>query len=769
MKRLFFAFLPALACAITACGDEGVSPTTPEIARGIFGDKLGDPLPSASKEQLTTFASGREVALRRMGPREGLGPTFNVTFCGACHEKPVTGGAGARYRNFLLVRQELSDGSQTNTGVNGVQDQYRVDGAYQALDEKTNRIAQRHPIPFFGVGLLAEIPGDTILENADPDDADGDGISGRANYDRGFVGRFGRKSQTVSIEGFIRGPLFNHAGITTNPLPNERKNQLPVPSGVPQTAGQAKQAQASAPDEPTVDDDGVPDPEMSEDDLFNVVSFAMLMAPPVPDEPTEQTNHGLSLFDQAKCQACHVHGLVGPRGLIPLYSDLLVHDMGEKMADGVRFGEASGSEFRTQPLWGIAAVAPYLHDGRADTLDDAIRFHDGEAKASREAYEAMSDSDRADVIAFLNSLGGSAQRSEGLLPPDSVVPAVGEYGGPDVALSAEDMARFERGRAVFDRDRPLSGGLGPRFNGDSCRACHFDPVLGGAGPGDVNVIRQGILDDAGNFTAPDMGTMAHRHMVGDGRPPVDSQANVFEARQTPSALGLGLIDQIPSEVILANADPDDADGDGIRGVARILPDGRLGRLGWKAGVPSVAEFARDATFNELGVTLPAQEGLTFGAMEDDDDVPDPEISTGDLEDMVFFLSHLGPPARTPSNPPLEAKGNAVFVTIGCAKCHSPSLPTAGGFLVPLFSDLLLHDVAAEGAVGIADGPASMRQFRTAPLWGIARTAPYMHNGAAETVEDAIALHAAEAKASVDAYEGLGVNDRAAILAFLKSL
>ncbi len=769
MRRFLFGLAPLLLCAITACVDEEISPVPPEIAKGIFGERLGDPLPSASDAQLTTFEKGREVALRRFGPKEGLGPRFNVTFCGACHEKPVTGGAGARYRNFLLVRQDLPDGSQVNTGVNGVQDQYQVgEMPYVPTDAPTNHVAQRHPTPFFGVGLLAEIEGPAILQNADPDDKDGDGVSGRPNYDRGFVGRFGRKSQTVSIEGFIRGPLFNHAGITTDPLPNARKNQLPVPSGIPETAGEAKQAQASAPDEPTVDDDGVADPEMSEDDLFAVVSFAMLMAPPEPDAPTDQTKHGAKLFDEAKCAACHVHTLLGPRGLIPAYTDLLLHDMGPKMADGVRMGEADGTEYRTQPLWAVAAVGPWMHDGRADTLDEAIRYHDGEAKTSREAYEALGDADRADVIAFLNSLGGAAQKSDGLLPPDAEIPSAGDDGGPDVALAPADLERYERGRAIFDLDRPITGGLGPRFNGDSCRACHFDPVIGGAGPGDVNVIRQGILDGT-TFSNPDMGTMAHRHMLGDGRPPIDPTANVFEARQTPSALGLGLIDRIPAEIVIAAADPEDLDGDGISGVARVLPDGRLGRLGWKAGVPSVAEFARDATFNELGITLPEQAGLTFGATSDDDDAPDPEISKVDLEDMVFFLSHLGPPARTRTDPGNEETGSQVFVTVGCAACHTPSLPTEDGIEVQLFSDLLLHDVAAEEAIGIEDGPASMREFRTSPLWGLAHTAPYMHNGSAETAEDAISAHAGEAKASVDAYQKLGAADRAALVAFLRSL
>jgi CxxC motif-containing protein (DUF1111 family) len=776
MRPSLLSLLVLATSALLACSDETISPVDdPQIAEGIFA-RLGEPLPSATLEQLATFERGREVALRRLTPEAGLGPSFNVTFCGACHEKPVTGGSAARYRNFLLVRQELADGSQTNTGVNGVQDQFALgDPPYVPIETATNRIAQRNPIPFFGVGLLAEIDEAAILANADPDDADGDGISGRPNYDRGFVGRFGRKAQTVSLEGFIRGPLFNHAGITSDPLTNDRKNELPVPSGIADTFGEAQsglgrahQAQAAAPDEPTVDDDGVADPELPEQDLFDVVSFTMLMAAPAPDEPNEQTKRGAALFDEVGCDGCHVPTLRSTRGLIPAYSDLLLHDMGVMMADGVRMGEADGSEFRTQPLWGVAAVAPYLHDGRADTLDEAIRFHDGEGRASREAFESLDETARADVLAFLASLGGGEQRSEGLVPPDAEVPPAGAYGGPDAALTAAELALFARGRAVFDRDQFVSAGLGPRFNGDSCRACHFDPVVGGAGPADVDVIRQGIFDGS-SVSPPAAGTMAHRHTVGDARPPVDPASNVFEARQTPTTLGLGLIDRIPDSVVLANADPDDENGDGVSGVAHVLPDGRLGRLGWKANVPSVAEFARDATFNELGLTLPPQAGLTFGATADSDEVADPEMSPADLDALVFFLGRLGPPPRSSESPTLEDAGRAVFIDIGCAACHVPSLDDDDGNPVALYSDLLLHDVAPEGAIGIPDGLATMREFRTPPLWGISRTAPYLHDGSAFSLEDAIAQHAAEGAASTAAYEGLGAEQRAALLAFLGSL
>ncbi|MFW5925340.1 MAG: di-heme oxidoredictase family protein [Myxococcota bacterium] len=742
---------------------------------------MGEPVPFATAEQLAAFERGEQVARHRFTPETGLGPHFNVTFCGGCHEKPVFGGAGGRYRNFLLVGQRLSDDSFVPTGVNGIQTQYTLASTQRQVDAPdTNVHATRNPIPFFGVGLLAAVPEEEILKHADEDDRDGDGISGRPNLDRGFVGRFGRKAQTVSIEGFIRGPLFNHMGVTSDPLPDVRKARLPVPSAADLESGGSRGAlgegdvgavtmfQAAAPAEPTVDDDPVPDPELSENDLFDLVSWSMLLAPPPPDPPTPETEEGEALFAAAGCTDCHVPSLRGPQGPVPAYTDLLLHDMGDELADGVDMGVATGREFRTQPLWGVVAVAPYLHDGRADTLDEAIRWHGGEAAGARDAYAALTADEQDKILAFLESLGGADQRSEGLIAPDAPIPPVGEYGGPVAALSDAERDRFLRGRAVFDRDMFASEGVGPFFNGDSCRACHFDPVPGGAGPMGVDVSRHGIFDfEAETFTTPDQGTMAHKQALDPMRPPIDPDANVFEVRQTPPLFGLGLIDRIPEATIRSNEDPTNEDG--ISGRAHELPDGRVGRLGWKANVPSLAEFTRDGLSNEMGMTVPDQPGMTFGSATDDDDAPDPEMTVDQVEDLTFFMASLAPPPRTRRVPMLEDAGEALFTEVGCDGCHVPVLETADGVPVPLYSDLLLHDVAPPGAPGIEEGDATHREFRTPPLWGLARTAPYMHDGRSTTVQAAILRHDSEAAAVRDAFLELSAADRAALLAFLESL
>ncbi len=742
------------------------------VAEGVYGP-LGTAIPTATDVQRAVFERGEEVALRRFAPTDGLGPHFYVVFCCACHEKPVFGGAGARYRDFLLVGQRVGIDGYLERGVNGVLPHYTVgDDNRRPTDENADAFALRNPIPFFGVGLIAELAEEAILAHADPEDRDGDGISGRPNFDRGFVGRFGRKAQPVSIEGFIRGPLFNHLGITTDPLGPTSRAQLPVPS--PETVrgsrapltggdvGRSVQFQAAAPDEPTEDDDGIPDPELAEDDLFALVSWAMLLAAPEADEPSERTRAGEGHFEAVGCADCHVRSLESPRGLLPLFSDLLLHDMGPELADGVPMRDASGSEFRTQPLWGVAAAAPYLHDGRADTLDEAIRFHGGEGSAARDGYAALPSGARDELLAFLESLGGRAQRTPGLIPPDAPVSPVGAPGGPRRPLNADEAAQFLRGREVADTDRFRTEGLGPVFNGDACRACHFDPVPGGAGPTDVDVFRQAI---PGEVNQP-MG-LAHRFSTEPQRPAPAEGATFFEPRQTPTMLGMGLLDALPEALLEALADPEDLDGDGISGRVNRTPDGRVGRFGWKAQVPSTREFVRDALTAELGLTLPPDPGQTFGAETDGDDAPDPEIGLADMRDLEFWLNELAPPAPRSTDPGQEAAGEALFASVGCVSCHAvldgPSGP------VPAYTDLLLHDVQPAGFRGVPDFEATEREFRTPPLWGVGETGPWWHDGRSFSLEDAIARHETEGDASRLAYEALDADERAALLAFLASL
>ena len=749
--RVFGVLLATSVAGATLCGC--ASSPEPGVAPDIFGE-LGAPLPSATGAELDAFERGRDVALRRFTPEDGLGPALNVTFCGGCHEKPVVGGSASHYRDFLLVGDELVPDVVVPRGKNGVQRQFSLETGRDPSDPLTNLSATRNPIPFFGAGLLSEIPDTEILSRADPDDADGDGISGRVNYDGTEVGRFGRKAQTARLEIFVRGPIFNHMGITSNPLPSGRRTELPSFDDAA-----IADKQAVIPDEPTVDDDDVPDPELSEDDLFDLLSFVLLLAAPAPDEPSAQTERGRDIFERIGCDRCHVRALQGPRGAIPAYSDLLVHDMGEELADGFRMEAATGREFRTQPLWGIVAAAPYLHDGRAETIDQAIVLHGGEAASIKDAYVALSSDDRADLIAFLESLGGRAQATPGLLPPGAEVPSTGEYGAPLSALDSEQRGLFEAGRALFDRDFGFSEGVGPLFNGDACRSCHFDPVIGGAGPGGVDAMRQAPSEDSALL----------RHATVAIRPEPTSGATFFERRQTPTTLGLGLLERIPRATIEALADPGDEDDDGIAGRAHVLPDGRLGRFGWKANVPSVREFVRDAMSGELGMTVLSEPGFTFGVEQDGDDVRDPEVDGNTIDAIAAFITALAPPPRTRVDEALENEGEAVFDRVGCTSCHRPTLQTADGVEVHAYTDLLLHVIAEPTADGVEEGDAGIHDFRTPPLWGLAKSAPYFHDGRATTLEDAILAHAGEATQTRTRFTELSNTEREALLAFLASL
>jgi CxxC motif-containing protein (DUF1111 family) len=598
--------------------------------------------------------------------------------------------------------------------------------------------------PFFGVGLLAEVPAEEIVKRADPRDHDGDGISGRVNFERGFVGRFGRKAQMASIQGFVRLALLDQMGVTSTPV----KPPFVTVWGSPAITEKEAPVELA-----TRDADGAPDPELSLGDLSDLLAFVALLAPPRPDEPTPTTRLGEAVFARLACASCHVPALRGPRGDVPAYTDLLLHDMGPSLADDVTVGEAGPSEFRTQPLWGIAAAGPYLHDGRADTLDEAIVAHGGEGEASRRRYEALPVAERLALIAFLRSLGGGDRGGDGLLPKDAPIPPPGALGGPRVPLDGPGEMRFARGRALFDHDYAKSDGLGPRFNGDACRSCHFAPIMGGAGPSDVDVIRHGTIGLDGRFHAPASDdTMAHRFALLEANPgaslvihkaSVDPNANVFERRQTPPVFGLGLVDLIPDDVIRANADPDDRDHDGVRGVVSELVDHRVGRFGWKAQIATLAEFAADAFKNELGI----------------------EPAGDVLDDVVFFMANLAPPVspdRSGADP-----GSAAFAEVGCATCHKPALQTRDGSPIRLYSDLLLHDVAPPEA-RLVEQP-TRRAFRTPPLWGIGRSAPYLHDGTAESLDAAIRRHDGEARLSRSRYLAASDADRAALLTFLHKL
>jgi len=376
---------------------------------------LGDPLPDLTPDELDAFNRGRLVFERRFKPSEGLGPFYNASSCSSCHSSPVVGGTSALYRNFYLgVYQFGSTVFSQSTAIPpflsqvvpafGTGDQhsgatFSLEGARVDTPDTVFGFpvisAQRNSIPLFGVGLFEFVSNATIFENNDPVDLDGDGISGQPNtqINGTAIGRFGTKAQVNNIELFTRAPLQSQMGITSEPF--EGSNSV------------VSFRQASTdPNDPTTDNDGAPDPEISRQDLGDLIAFTKFLAPPVKRPFSDRALRGEAFFETAGCAKCHVPSLASSRGPVDAYTDLLMHDMGEDLADDIRLGDNPGSikEFRTQPLWGISHAAPYLHDGRAATLEEAITAHEGEGAASRDAYLALPIDRRQAIIEFLEHL-----------------------------------------------------------------------------------------------------------------------------------------------------------------------------------------------------------------------------------------------------------------------------------------------------------------------------------------------------------------------------
>jgi CxxC motif-containing protein (DUF1111 family) len=362
-------------------------------------------------------------------------------------------------------------------------------------------------------------------------------------------------------------------------------------------------------------------------------------------------------------------------------------------------------------------------------------------------------------LAFALALGAVA--TAGIVPEGALIPAVGDFAGPHRPLTPAEQERFVRGRALFDKDFFAADGVGPVMNCDSCRACHQDPVIGGAGGIDVQVQRPMMADGSSPI---ETGALAQLKAVpGLRREEIPDTVALVEERNSPTLLGLGLVAGISDAAILAREDPTDADGDGIRGIAHRLSTGEIGRLGWKAITPDVKGFVRDAFSNEMGITVPLDAASPFGVLADGDAVQDPEISQADIDDMIFFLEMLAfPPKRPPTAQTMQ--GEQTFTQIGCAKCHVPVLDG-----VEAFTNVLLHDVQPPGFVGVAQGEAVSGLYRTAPLRGLRDTAPYFHDGRSPTIEHAIRRHDGEAIAVRQAFETLTDAERAALVAFLLGL
>jgi CxxC motif-containing protein (DUF1111 family) len=383
------------------------------------------------------------------------------------------------------------------------------------------------------------------------------------------------------------------------------------------------------------------------------------------------------------------------------------------------------------------------------------------------------------------------------VPSQEVVPGVALAGLPP------ELARlFEEGKEVFEELETPADGLGPFFNAAGCAECHAHPATGGVAPPgrpELRELRIGRRDARGRFDPmlAQGGPVLHRQGLGDlpsseraglpsecrslrgtTTPPPEAEFHSF--RLATPIFGGGLVEAIPAEEILKRVGSAELAPWGISGRPNMQGIS-VGRFGWKAQHASLFNFAGDAYLTEMGITNPAaptETGVARGrgvgaAVRACDTVPELEDDGVDILAFTNFMRFLAPPPRGPITAEVHA-GERVFRRTGCAHCHVPEMQTGPNVVaaldkkpVPLFSDLLLHDIGTGD--GIEQGLARGDEFRTAPLWGLRFRSQYLHDGRTKDLLEAIRLHRGDATRSSEAVRHLDAGERAALVAFLRSL
>jgi CxxC motif-containing protein (DUF1111 family) len=419
-------------------------------------------------------------------------------------------------------------------------------------------------------------------------------------------------------------------------------------------------------------------------------------------------------------------------------------------------------------------------------------------------------------------------------------------GDPIPGLTKTQQLLFEAGKIEFTEEDGIAEGLGPRFNLDSCAGCHLQPAVGGSSPKvnpQVQVAKAfGALNHVPSFIKADGPVRearfrykpdgsrdggVHALFVISGRvesPESDASGcpikqEDFEAEvgrnnivfriPTPT-FGLGLVEQIPDSAINANARAESAvkTNFGIGGRAhRLLPtgnanrngnDGTIARFGWKAQNKSLLLFSGEAYNVEMGITnelfqserdeTPACQFAPTPNNVTDTDAKTVVEGLSAIEKFAAFMRFLAPPTPSTTGPgtlPSRQRGKGLFVSTGCALCHTPSFTTGessvtalSGQNVNLYSDLLLHRMGPGLADDVLQGIAEGDEFRTAPLWGLGQRIFFLHDGRTRDLIQAITAHhsngnsrfkASEANRVVERFHNLAESQKQDLLNFLRSL
>ncbi|MEQ1910592.1 MAG: di-heme oxidoredictase family protein [Vicinamibacterales bacterium] len=366
-----------------------------------------------------------------------------------------------------------------------------------------------------------------------------------------------------------------------------------------------------------------------------------------------------------------------------------------------------------------------------------------------------------------------------------------QAGDPLPNLTPREFEEFRLGLDDFLEVETAGEGLGPAFNGASCASCHNVPAVGGISP--VAEVRAARRTDQGAFEPVDESgeTLVHLFSTpGHGcQPAIPIEANVISRRIPIPLFGAGLIEAIDDETLLVLADVQARRRDAVSGRAAIIVDrasgdSRVGRFGWKAQHATLLAFGADAYRNEMGITndlFPSEVALGVSAAQmrvcdvipEPEDIPDPRTRRRGIDNFESFMRFLAPLPRATADA-TAAAGEQIFTALDCASCHVPLLTTGANANpafhrrpVPLYSDLLLHDIGTGD--GIQQGAASPKEMRTPALWGLRFRRPLLHDGSAATVDEAIRRHRGEAEAIRQNYERLDESLRATLRRFLLSL
>lgn len=363
--------------------------------------------------------------------------------------------------------------------------------------------------------------------------------------------------------------------------------------------------------------------------------------------------------------------------------------------------------------------------------------------------------------------------------------------GPIEGLTAEQSAQFIRGDVAFNDDIfTAETGLGPVFVATSCGTCHAGD---GKGHPFTTLTRFGQVDSTGNkylhLGGPQLQNRAIYNYVAEVIP----AGATFSKFTPPANTGLGFLDAVPDATLLALADPNDANGDGISGRPNwitipsylatrpnsITQGGKyIGRFGKKAAAYDLFHQTVNAYNQDMGIVSTYEPYDTYSG-----DLLDPEISNQTVIDVVAYLKMLKAPIQRNTNDADVIAGKNIFMQISCGKCHVPEMTSGASAIAALsnkkfapYSDFLLHDMGPGLNDGYTEGTAATAEWRTPALWGLglsknSQGGKYflLHDGRAKSIEEAITLHGGEGQQSKAAFEQLNQADRAKLMKFLESL